>query len=85
MHAGMILLVTGDQTQPLLALADLSSLAMKEKVGAGNTPHSLESVSGKLPWGTSANKNLTPLLAAIGAAWALNVPLATLRTGIETF
>lgn len=85
MHAGVILLVTGSQTQPLLALADLSSLAMKEKVGAGNTPHSLESVSGKLPWGTSANKNLTPLLAAIGAAWALNVPLATLRTGIETF
>ncbi len=85
MHAGMILLVTGDQTQPLLALADLSSLAMKEKVGAGNTPHSLESVSVKLPWGTSANQNLTPLLAAIGAAWALNVPLATLRTGIETF
>jgi cyanophycin synthetase len=85
MHSGVILLVTGSQTQPLLALADLSSLAMKEKVGAGNTPHSLESVSGKLPWGTSANKNLTPLLAAIGAAWALNVPLATLRTGIETF
>jgi len=85
MHAGMILLVTGGQTQPLLALADLSSLAVKEKVGAGNTPHSLESVSGKFPWRTPTNKNLTPLLAAIGAAWALNVPLATLRTGIETF
>ena len=31
------------------------------------------------------NEKLTPFLAAIGAAWALNVPLATLRTGIETF
>ncbi|HEY8855731.1 MAG TPA: cyanophycin synthetase, partial [Rugosibacter sp.] len=69
-HDGVILLATGDQAQPLLTLADLPTLTVQKKVGFSDT---------------ATNEKLTPLLASIAAAWALNVPLATLRTGIETF
>lgn len=69
-HDGVILLATGDQAQPLLTLANLPALTAQGKIGASDT---------------ATNEKLTPFLAAIGAAWALNVPLATLRTGIETF
>ncbi len=79
MHDGIIILATGEQTQPLLALANLPSLSVQKKVGAGHTPPSETT-----RW-APAHEKLIPLLAAIGAAWALNVPLATLRTGIETF
>lgn len=75
-HDGMILMATGEQTQPLLALADLSSWGTQQKVGAGSTPGTPD---------TPTHERPVPLLAAIGAAWALHVPLATLRTGIETF
>lgn len=75
-HDGMILMATGEQTQPLLALTDLSSLGTQQKVGADGTPGTPD---------TPTHEKPVPLLAAIGAAWALHVPLATLRTGIETF
>lgn len=75
-HDGMILMATGEQTQPLLALADLSSWGTQQKVGADGTPSTPD---------TPTHERPVPLLAAIGAAWALHVPLATLRTGIETF
>jgi len=75
-HDGMILMATGEQTQPLLALTDLSSWGTQQKVGADGTPSTPD---------TPTHERPVPLLAAIGAAWALHVPLATLRTGIETF
>lgn len=78
-HDGMILMATGEQTQPLLALTDLSSWGTQQKVGAGGTPSTPGTPD------TPTHERPVPLLAAIGAAWALHVPLATLRTGIETF
>ncbi|AJP47470.1 cyanophycin synthetase [Rugosibacter aromaticivorans] len=99
MRADTIILADASGETTLLDLSDLPPHMAGQKVGAdeatalqggraknalfavadGNTPRS------KPPWVPVTNETLTPLLAAIGAAWALNVPLATLRTGIETF
>ncbi|MBI5862024.1 MAG: cyanophycin synthetase [Rhodocyclales bacterium] len=69
-RSGTVILAAAEGEQALISLNDLPPRAAVEKVGAGNT---------------APNEEMIPLLAAVGAAWALNVPLDILCTGLETF
>jgi len=81
-QGGRAVLLRG-QTVMLAGKADEESL-----LALADIPHFNASAAGEIKTGkdgeTAANR-ITALLATAAAAWALDVPLATLRIGLATF
>lgn len=71
-----IILAEANNEKSLLTLTEISYINTAVKVFADNQ---------KVGAGETAANRITALLATIGAAWALNVPLVTLRIGLTTF
>jgi len=71
-----VILAEANNEKSLLTLTEISHINTAVKVFADNK---------KVGAGETAANRITALLATIGAAWALNVPLVTLRIGLTTF